>query len=356
MPRMRAALLIRLVAPLLLLAGAMSAEASEILKLKNGDLVPGTALELDDAGVTFAREQGGKFRVAWTEVLPISRYELRAARIEAGDSDGRLALADWALGERLFHQARKEAQKAQGAGDDAESPAAALLGRIARLEADAALADIDARIADGKLDGALGRARAYLRVAPPGDEADRVRARVPDILVRIERAEAEAREVEEAEAEATRSGRKEVWIEQNLTRAVETKLAAQETAIEAYAYLAKGNQTRARRALTSAEKDFTASRLLLKKVRRVAGPGEIAEQCEREMKDSDRRTVDLLTRWGELEVGNRAWKKADGVVDRGLRIDPVDSSLLDLRRRIDEGWIRRKASDITNARGRESSQ
>ena len=50
-----------------------------------------------------------------------------------------------------------------------------------------------------------------------------------------------------------------------------------------------------------------------------------------------------------------AWKKASPVVDRGLRIDPVNRSLLDLRRTIDENWIRRRASDITNASGRQSS-
>jgi hypothetical protein len=342
---------------LLVLALAAPVFATEVLKLKNGEMVPGEVVSMDDQGVEFARQQGGKFRVRWSEVLPVSRYELWASTLEADDAAGRLELAGWALGEKLFHQARREAQKAQGVGDEEQQKAATkLLDEVARKEADAALAAIDERVADGDLDGALDQARRYLRVAPPGDHADRVRAKVPDLLVRIEQAEAaEAEQREQQETDRQRQKRL-AWIETNLAKAIATKLKAQEVSIEAYAYLAKGNQTRSRRALAKSEKGFVSARDLLKKVRRAAGPGEVAEQCQREMEDADRRMVDLLTRWGQLEVGNKAWKKASPVVDRGLRIDPVDSALLELRREIDENWIRRRVSDITNAEPRESSR
>lgn len=348
------ALLIRSVLLAALLAAP--AAAAEVLKLENGDLVPGEVVEMDDEGVLFARQEGGRIRVAWTAVLPVSRYELWASTLAADDAGGRLELARWALGAQLFHQARREAVKAKGVGDEAaQETATALLADIAEKEADAALATIDERVAEGDLDGALDGARRYLRVAPPGEHADRVRARVPDLLVRIEQAEAAEAERREEEALERDVQRKQAWIETNLAKALSTKEKAQEVSIEAYAYLAKGNQTRSRKALAKAEKGFVSARDLLKRVRRAAGPGEVAEQCQREMEDADRRTVDLLTRWGQLEVGNKAWKKANAVVDRGLRIDPVNTTLLDLRREIDENWIRRRVSDITNAEPRESS-
>lgn len=343
----------------LLLLGllAATAHATEILKLKNGELVPGDVVSLDDDGVNFARQAGGSLRVRWSEVLPVSRYELWASTLEADDATGRLRLAGWALESGLFHQARREAQKAEGVGEDPQKEAAkALLARIDAAEADAALAVIDDRIAKGDLQAALDEARRYLRVAPPGDDADRVRARVPDLLVRIEQVEAAEDEAAEDQENERQVARRQAWIDGNLARALASKASAQETSIEAYAYLAKGNQTRSRRALAKAEKGFGDARELLKKVRRAAGPGEIAEQCEREIEDADRRTLDLLTRWGQLEVGNKAWKKADPIVDRGLRIDPVNTALLELRRTIDENWIRRRVSEITNAEPRESSR
>jgi tetratricopeptide (TPR) repeat protein len=329
------------------------ADATEVLKLKNGDMVPGEVVELDDSGVHFARQAGGKIHVRWSAVLPVSRYELWASTLEADDAAGLLELARWTAEAELFHQARREAQKVKGVGDDEQQKAASrLLARIDELEADAALAAIDAKVEEGDVEGALDKARRYLRVAPPGAHADRVRGRVPDLLVRLEQAEAAEAERQEDAATERDLQRKQAWIESNLGKALATKEKAQETSIEAYAYLAKGNQTRSRRALAKAEKGFVTSRDLLKKVRRAAGPGEIAEQCQREMEDADRRMLDLLTRWGNLEVGNKAWKKANSVVDRGLRIDPVDPALLDLRRQIDEGWIRRRVSDFTNAEPR----
>ena len=72
------------------------------------------------------------------------------------------------------------------------------------------------------------------------------------------------------------------------------------------------------------------------------------------MQDCDRRTVEVLVRWARMEVDNKAWKRASPLVDRGLKIDPVNRELLDLRREIDTNWIHRKVSDLSNAKPRES--
>jgi hypothetical protein len=197
--------------------------------------------------------------------------------------------------------------------------------------------------------------KLYLRTAPPGAEAERVRARVADILARMERRDALDREAEEERRRAEKAGRLEAYIAKNLAAARKAQTEAGARTVEGFAALAKGNQTRARDALAAAETGFTAARAALARVKRAAGAGPTADECEKEMRDCDRRSVEVLTRWGDLEVGQKAWKRASPVVDRGLRIDPVDRELLELRRRIDENWMRRKLSSVTNAKPRESN-
>ncbi len=345
-------------AALLLLAPALisSALAGEVIKLRNGDLVPGEVVSLDDQAVVFDREAGGRAKIAWTEILPLSRYELWESTLAADDADGRVELAGWALEQGLFVYARKELLKAKGLGVDDLPALEKLLIGVAKAEANATMDEVDRLLETGDPEAALVRVRRYLRVAPPGADADRVRGRVPDILVRIEQREAVEAEAEQSDADRRKAEKRQKWIDDKVADALADKQKAAETSIEAFAYLAKGNQTRARRALTKSEKGFIACRTTLMKVKRVVQPGETRELCVREMDDCDRRMLDLLTRWGRLEVGNKSWKRASAVVDRGLRIDAVHTELLDLRREIDENWLRRRLSDITNAEGRESGQ
>ena len=368
------------VAPLI----SVPAHAAEVLRTVDGELLAGDVVELDEAGVLFRREDGAEVRFEWTRVKPISRWELWQSTLAADDVDGRIALGRWALGAELWSKARRTLLQAHGllpapaepagptelgpdgaasattAGetdpqDDRRRTVEALLDRVAETESTAALADIEAALAEGKPEAALTRARKYLRVAPPGEHADSVRARVPDLLVRIEQAREAAKEQKAADAAARKRERMQRWVQGQLKRAAKAKEDAAEEQSEAYAYLAQGNQTRSRRALAAAERGFTDAGKRYVKTARAVGPGDVYEACRREAKDCERRTLDLLKRWARLEVDNKAWKKASAVIDRAMRLDPVDTELLDMRREVDESWIRRRLSGITNASGRESS-
>lgn len=340
---------------LVALAAASAPAAADVLQTKDGKLVPGKVVTLDDAGVTFAPESGGEMRVAWETVVPLSRYDLWQASLASDDAAGRVKLAVWALSEDLFLYARRELVKAKGLGYEGPEKLDELIAQVDREEADAALADTDSLIAGGELEKALERVRQFLKVAPPGPEADRVRARVPDLLARIESRDAQEKESEASRKKAEKEGKLKDWIERNLAAAKKTQDAAGERAAAGFAELAKGNQTRARDALSSAEAWFQEARSTYRKVKKTAGAGEVADRCDTEIRDCDRRTVQVLVRWGRMEVDNKAWKRASPIVDRGLKIDPVDRELLELRRRIDESWIRRKLSDVSNARGHESN-
>lgn len=342
-------------AALIVSAFAATGLAGEVLQLKDGKLVPGRVVSLDDDGVTFAPEQGGEMRVAWDRVQPYSRFELWESTLAADDATGRVALAKWALGSDLYVHARRELLKAKGLGYAGPEKLDALIAQADKDAADGALADVDELVASGELEKALDRVRAFLKTAPPGPDAERVRARIDDLVKRIEHRDEADKDAEEARKKAEKAGKLKDWIDRNVADATKQQKAAGDKAAEGFTELSKGNQTRARDALGASETGFQAARTIWRRVKKAAGAGEVADDCERQMQDCDRRTLEVLIRWGRLEVDNKAWKRASPIVDRGLKIDPVNRELLELRSTIDTNWIRRKISDVTNARGHESN-
>jgi len=340
---------------LALAALASSASAGDVLQMKDGKLVPGAIVKLDDAGVTFAPESGGEIRVTWDLVAPFSRYELWRSTLADDDAAGRVTLAKWALTADLFTYARRELVKAKGLGYAGPENLDELIAGVDHDEAEATLADVDALVAKGDLEKALERAKTYLKSAPPGKFADDVHARAADVVKRIELREAAEKDAEDARKKAEKEGKLKDWIDKNCNDAQRKKATAADKAAAGFVALAKGNHTLTREGLSAAETLFQDARLLWKRVKKAAGAGDVADECDKEMQDCDRRTVEVLAKWGRMEADDKAWKLASPIVDRGLKIDPVNRELLELRKTIDENWIRRKASDITNAHGHESS-
>lgn len=345
--------------PLLVLALAAvlaaPAQADDVLKLRSGDLVPGKVLSVDDEGVNFAPSKGGEIRVRWEKVHPINRYELWKVTLAPEDPEGRVTLAEWCLSADLFLYARRELAEARGLGYAGGKDLGVLLETVHRAEADRALLDVDELVAKGEYEEALERITRYVRVADSEEHEKRVRDRVPDLVARIERRDALAQEQKEKDAEEAKTARRDEWVRREMEKATGSKASGRENAVEGFGWLEKGNQTRARDRLAKAEKDYDAARKILSRVRRAVGAGETAEVVKRELDDCDRALLEVLLRWGALEVDNKSWKRASAIVDRGLKIDPVHHELQRLRRVIDENWIRRKASDITGATGHSSS-
>jgi tetratricopeptide (TPR) repeat protein len=346
---------LRLAAAAAIVLSASLPAAADVLELASGELVPGKAARIDDDGVTFVPEKGGEIRVPWDKVVVRCRYDLVRASLAADDAAGRVKLARWAAGAGLHRAARRDLLEAKGLGYAGPEDVDALLASVRREEADATLEAVDALTERGDLEPALERLRAYLRAAEPGPDADRVRGRVADLVQRIERRDDEARKAEEDRRKAEKEGRLKDWVGRVRTAADTARSDAGAAAADGFSWIAKGNQSRARDALAKAESRYQSARADYARIRKALKEGAVADECADRMKDCDDRTVEVLVRWGRLEVGNKTWKSASAIVDRGLRIDPVDRELLDLRAEIDRSWTRRKLSDVTNARGRESS-
>lgn len=352
----RAARRLRLAAlAVFVVAAAGTALAGQVLQLRSGDLVPGAVKSLDDAGVTFVPESGGEMRVTWDKVFPSSRFDLWESTLAPDDAEGRVKLATWAVEAELWGPARRELLRAKGLGYSGTEDLDARLADLRRREADDAISDADALADKGDLEKAVERVRSYLRGADPGTDADRVRAKVPDYLARIEKRDEDQKAADEARAKAEKGGRLKDWIEKTMKQADDAKSGAGKQASEGFTQLAAGNQTRARDALAKAETGYKAARTDYGRVKKSAKDPAVEAECAERMKECDARVVEVLTRWGRLEVENKAWKKASAVVDRGLVVDPMSRELLDLRKTIDTNWLRRKLSDVTNATGHTSS-
>ena len=335
---------------------ALTATArAEVLEMTTGDLVPGKVESLDDVGVTFLPEKGARMRIPWDAVPARCRYRLTRASLAADDAAGRVKLAKWCLEAGFHREARGDLLEAKGLGYSGTEDVDALLAASRKAEADAVLDRVDALVERSDLDAALQRLRDYLRAADPGEDADRVRSRVPDLMQRIERRDEDARQADEDRKKAEKEGKLKDWIDRTMKGADARKDDAGTAAAEGFTQLAKGNQTRARDGLGQAETKYQAARADYVRVKKVVKEGPAADTCSERIKDCDERTVEVLIRWGRLEVQNKNWKQASGIVDRGLRIDPVDRELLELRSTIDTSWIRRKASDVSNAHGHASS-
>ncbi|MCE9636119.1 MAG: hypothetical protein K8T90_10475 [Planctomycetes bacterium] len=338
----------------LILLGPLSALA-DVLELSTGELIPGKTEMVDDEGVSFARTTGGSMRVTWNLVVPRCRYDLVRASLAADDAPGRVKLAKWALGAGMYRAARRDLLEAKGLAGTVQEDVDALLATVLRAEADATLDAVDALVGSGDLDAALDRLKSYLRAADPGPDATRARARVADLVQRIEKRDEDARKSEEDRMATEKAGKIKDWLDKTTKAADQLKLDAGTSAADAFTQLANGNQTRARDALSTSEQKYQAARAAYAKARKTAKDGPVAEACAERIKDCDGRTAEVLSRWGRLEVSNKNWKQASPIVDRGLKIDPVNRELLELRATIDASWIRKKMSDVSNAKGHSSS-
>ena len=68
----------------------------------------------------------------------------------------------------------------------------------------------------------------------------------------------------------------------------------------------------------------------------------------------DGRLLDVWVRLARKFVEFKAWRDAQDALNRALRLDPVNEEALELQDRVNKGWIRRKASDLTGATGHTS--
>jgi len=340
---------------LLLASPAPAGDGQVVLRFKDGRLLPGKVLETTDRGVRHVSDQGTAFW-PWDAITTYGQYEARAAVLSEDDGAGRLTLARWCLEAGLPGEGRKEALRARGlgAGDAAELDG--LLSRCDRVQAEKAFAEADRKIEAGDLDGALAVLRSYLVQAPPSEWTEKGRERAADVVRRREADEARRRLDDDRRrrdaAEAKRAGALDDLLEEGDAR----RTRAGVLALVALREEAGGSFTVFRQSLEKAELEYLAARKAYERARRLAGderpdPARLALSGRIAVNG---RLLDLYLRLARKFVDYKSWKEAQEVLDKALRIDPVDAEALDLQEKVKANWIRRKASELTGATGHSS--
>jgi tetratricopeptide (TPR) repeat protein len=342
-----------LLSALLLLAPAAAAgDGQVVLRFKDGRLVPGKVVEVNEKGVRHVSDQGTSFW-PWDSITTYGQYEARAAILSEDDGDGRLVLARWALDAGLPGDARKEILRARGLGAGEASDLDVLLARCDRDQAERAFAEADRKIAAGDLDGAIAVLRSYLVQAPPSSWTEKGRERAADAVRRREADETRRRLEEERKrkdaAEEKRAGALGDLLEDGDDR----RTRAGVLALAALREEAGGSFTIFRASLEKAEQEYLAARKSYDRARRLAGderPGPARLALSGRIAVNG-RLLDVYLRLARKFVECKNWKEAQEVLDKALRLDPVNAEALDMQDKVKANWRRRKASELTGATG-----
>jgi tetratricopeptide (TPR) repeat protein len=348
------------ISPLLLLlaglalpaASAIAGDRQVILRTRDGRLVPGRVVAVDAKGVRHAAESGESFW-PWEALTTWSQYEARSAAAPEDDGAARLELGRWALGAGLPGEARKQVLRARGLGAGTAEDLDALLARCDREQAERAFGDADRRAADGDLDGALDCLRSYLVQAPPSEWTDRGRERAADLVRRREAEEVRRREEEERLRKDAEEAKRAAAVADLLAEGDAGRTRAGILALVAIREEDGGSFTEFRRSLEKAEREYLDARRAYERARRLCGDERpVPERTARAGRNAvDGRLLDLYLRLARKFVDYKAWKDAQAALDKALRLDPVNAEGLELQDRVNKGWIRRKASGMTNTGG-----
>jgi tetratricopeptide (TPR) repeat protein len=345
-----------LLSGLLLAASALAGDGQVVLRFRDGRLLPGKAVEVSDKGVRHVAEQGTAFW-PWEVLTGYSQYEVRASVAAEDDGAARLALGRWCLDAGLPAEARKEILRARGLGTGEAPDLDALLARCDREQAGRAFAEAERRAASGDLDAALAVLRSFLVQAPPSEWTEKGRERASDLVRRKEAEEVRRRLDEERRKRDDAETKRAAFVAGSLADADAARTRAGILALAGLREESGGSFSIFRQSLEKAASEYLVSRREYDRARKVAGE-EHPEEFRLALAGrhaANGRLLDVYLRLARKFVDFKDWKDAQAVLDRALRLDPVNAEALELQDTVNRNWIHRKATDLTNASGHTSS-
>jgi len=310
----------------LLATAGVAAAADDILALKNGKLAVGTIKALDESGVTLVTEKG-EAKYDWDALTARCQYEVRADHLGEKDADGHAALADFCLENRLFAEARSEANVAKALGYEDVKALEAFLVEVSRAEAEFTFAKVDQLVAEEAFDEAREEIRRFLRQAPPSDHTERARAMVADLIRRRDSQLLREEEEQKAAAELEKKQKLDERIQKLTDEVKEARDAATAAYAEAVRYHTLGNVTRARKGYETAEKMLFKAHHTLSRIQRLVRRGTIYDKASDEKTQIRKKLVEVYLGLAKLYVKDRNFKRGMPYILKVLFLDPVGQRL-----------------------------
>jgi hypothetical protein len=323
------------------------------LPLQNGKTLEGALESSDATEVVLLTGPGARRRIPWSQLAPLGVWRVRAATAKPDDGPARRALAELAADLGLWAVARAEFEKALALG---AIDAASFRSEVAEAERRAIDTGISRaqRAADaGDVEVALAIARELKMDFSTAVDAPRVETLLASLLSRIgdrDRDQEAARaEVEKVLVEAEKQRR----IERHRFEARRQSAAGDKAAGDARAQMPNSVVSRVRRHGEVAANAYEEARRALGRLRRIAGPsGPLRDEVNAALVDLDRRQFAFLYEAAKFFWDARVYATAEEFAARAAFVDPVDPRLLELRDEIRSVRMRRRLSDVTNARPR----
>ncbi|MCI0343448.1 MAG: hypothetical protein L0216_20265 [Planctomycetales bacterium] len=356
---------------------ATGAAADETLVLRSGKTFTGEVAEVGGAVVKF-RTEGALLTVEFAQVEPGSLYKLLAPRTDAKNAEARFQLGETCARYGAYEEARGEFEAARSLDASFRDRVEARLREVYHLQAQGVYNQgLEAMLA-ADWTKAVDAFRFVADKFAESEWAEKAKELQARALAELEKAEAQKKAAPAAPAPAagsgptapaTASGAPEV--KRRLTREEAQKLRI-ETLVktlrkkaedwsadadkknrEGLEWDAKGNVTRASRGYEEAvDLSLRAKNALGKTagVQYYATDLAVLEEAQKKTEAINAYLVLVYLNLANLHTVQRNFERGWEYVNLALQLDPTNKRALDLKQKITEQRIVRKASDMTNAR------
>ncbi|MFQ5844836.1 MAG: hypothetical protein ACE5JG_07600 [Planctomycetota bacterium] len=346
--------------PVLFVASAAVAGPALDLHFKDGRKVTATVSAHDAETVTLGTGATQR-KVRWAELRPESAFRARRALTPYDDGPARLRLSEFAAAHRLFPQALEELEVTLALGGLTEDQFERRARALREAEVEALSEKIESCLEKGEEPAVTLDAIKALRKRYPDHPINRIYE--PLVKQLVGKLEKSARSLQEAERRIEDAAAV-ADLKQHLApvrRKVDRALA------KAAELKEKGLQAAARDVVSGTRKKlvderigavawFKKARTSLRKLAKLDRGFRVLDR-EALRKEYDRIEKDLVDCYltaARVYLGQRNYKRAALYVYKVLLYDPIHEEALEMKEEIGRNRIRFKASDITNARPRQT--
>jgi hypothetical protein len=349
----------------LALGGLLAAvAAADTLTLRDKKQITGDVIEVTDKAVRIRTADNTLALVGFERLAPASLYELLRARVDEKDAAARLALADTCKRWKAYDGARSELDAAVKIDAKLAKTAAAKRKSVNEAQAGELWDQALELMLTKKHTEALAIFRTIADRFAETSFAEKALAKSVEAVKGLEKADAavDAKKAKPRKKKLTtaekRAAKKAKQIAFATTQADKNAKLAEAQNREGLKADGIGQVSKAKRAYEAAlTYDLRAKEFLgkTKGVQRVATDLATLEKAQKQIEKLNKHIVAVHLSLSALHMKQRNFKRARTHVHTALQLDPMNKRALEMREEIAKHSIQRKASELTNAKGRVTS-